>query len=147
MELAVPSRKSPGDPEYQRALDEYKEVGTNFRHYSDLRFKQLGLFGAIATVIVAAYASDRVPDAVRRVAPLAGLLATVCFYALDVRANAYRVRYVHIARRLEDVLGFSAYNDTRLHWTWYTLAVYTVLYLMMGILWVLAVIMGPMPPQ
>lgn len=133
--IAHPTIADPGTPAYQRALDEYKEAGINFRHNGDIRFKQLTLFGAVTAILVTALASKRVDSTVKWIIPGVGVVATACFYLLEKRTTDYRLKYFHVAEDLEKILGFTEYNHTRLGLGWYSLTVLKVLFGTAGFIW------------
>lgn len=93
--------------------DEYKEVSSNLRHYSNLRF-------AIFTVLLAiqiglmGFGSDwiaQTPVVPPIAANIGGLIATFVFWVFHERVVAYREIFVQRAIYLETELGYNQYSS------------------------------------
>ena len=86
----------------QYLLDEYKEVGTNWRYWGEVRWKQLTAFLTVSTLIGAAvYTAPRATDRVRVTLAIAGVMLAVLFWILEERATYYRRAYLHRALEIE----------------------------------------------
>lgn len=109
--------------DYNRALDEYKEAGVNWRHWGDARFKQLSVFLAVSAALAAAAFGELKPgsdDPVQQYAlSIHVLIGTVgiglsfLFLILEESATFYRHGYRHRAMRLEERLKYEQYRSTR----------------------------------
>jgi hypothetical protein len=102
------------------AVDEYKEIGTNWRYWGEVRFKQMTVFlSASAALGVAALsntitASDQLTPRMSLAA--LGAVVTLAFLSLDERATYYRRAFMSCAKALEDSTGFTQYQRTRNAW-------------------------------
>ena len=86
----------------QLLLDEYKEVGVNWRHWGETRWKQLTAFLTISSVLGAAvFTAPRVTDPIRCVLGVAGITLAALFWVLEERATYYRRAYLHRALEIE----------------------------------------------
>lgn len=92
-------------------LIEYQEIGNNLRHYANLQFAQMSIFGAAAGAIVVAIISDnaRDPIALRWVLCGAGALLAIPFVLMSLRVNDYWDKHVKRAREIEGPLGMKSY--------------------------------------
>ncbi len=83
-------------------LDEYKEIGINWRYWGDVRWKLLTAFLTLSSVIGAAvFTAPRVTDPVRSVLGLAGIALAALFWVLEERATYYRRAYLHRTLEIE----------------------------------------------
>lgn len=94
------------------ALEEYKEVGTNLRHYGNMRFAQLTLFVAISGGLLAAiFAKDSSLSFCQKVVvEFLGLLLAAAFFVIEKSAIQWWNRYYDRAKALENILGMRQYS-------------------------------------
>ena len=98
------SRAAPGG----NALDEYKHLGEDLRHYGILRLARLTLLLGTTGAIVTALASETVrahpiPFALLKVG---GLVVALTFAVMDYRSGAQWMRLQQRSNMLAEVLGF-----------------------------------------
>ncbi len=117
-------------PAFNPGLDEYRELGVNWRYWGDVRFKQMTVyFTATGALIAATFTRDwrtmTMPDSTQagptlnpqivsftldpRIVALLlaalGLVSTIGFHELEERATFYRRAFMSCARALETTLG------------------------------------------
>lgn len=123
---------------YERALDEYKEIGINWRYWGEVRFKQLTLFllvtGALATPAFSVGVRDFLD--VRLSLAAVGVLVSISFLVLEERATWYRHAFMDCAKELERSYGWSEYLRTRNPWPIESDDLYRFLFAMVGGVWV-----------
>lgn len=124
---------SEGD-DLRRGLDEYREIGTNWRYWGDVRFKQMTVyFTATGGLIAAAFSrgwqsttanAGSSGGTAAPVLPLwatalalatIGIVLTITFLILEERATFYRRAFMSCAKALEDTLGMPQRQYVRTH--------------------------------
>jgi hypothetical protein len=87
---------------HELLLDEYKEVGINWRYWGEVRWKHLTAFLTVSTLIGAVvYTAPLVTNRVRVFMAVAGLVLAGLFWTLEERATYYRRAYLHRALEIE----------------------------------------------
>lgn len=100
-------------------LEEYKEIGVNWRHYGEVRFKQLTVFLTMTGVLGAAAFSEPARNQLqdlRLILAAVGFLLTAFFFILEERATYYRRAYMSCAIEIEKKLNMSQYRRTENPW-------------------------------
>jgi hypothetical protein len=91
-------------------MDEYREIGINWRYWGEQRFKQLTAYLTVTGALGAAALSEYIgvakgapsrPWVYRFVIAALGLLATAVFALIDERATYYRRAFMERAKALE----------------------------------------------
>jgi hypothetical protein len=123
-------------------MDEYKEIGANLRHYSNLRFAQLTLFivasGGLATLL----AREEIKS---HVAPIGicilGLVVTFVFWIMEARIVNYWEHHRSRAAELEESLGFRQFRDRPRHFLISGRQAARILFATSGLGWLTAILM------
>ena len=93
--------------------DEYREVSSNLRHYSNLRFTVLTVFLAFQAALIGFGLDSKSPILSTFMAKIAGLTAlltaTFVFWTYIERVHAYRMLFLKRALELETKLEFHQY--------------------------------------
>jgi hypothetical protein len=84
MSISTPSQQPSIDPK-----DEYKHVNDNLRHYGNMRFAQTTLLTAITAGILKAVYSEAIQLSHVRLFAILGLIVTVLFTIMELRASKY----------------------------------------------------------
>jgi hypothetical protein len=95
-------------------LEEYKEIGANLRHYSNLRFANLTLYTAISGALLSvAYESLSEAGKGLGVGALAifGILAGILLWVNESRIQAYWYAFLGRGREIEIELGSKQYTQ------------------------------------
>jgi hypothetical protein len=90
------------------ALDEYKHLGEDLRHYGILRLARLTLLLGTTGAMVTALASDavRAHPIVFMLLKVGGLVIAVVFAIMDYRSGMHWLRLQQRSNQLAAVLGF-----------------------------------------
>ena len=108
-------------------VEEYREIGINWRYWGEVRFKQLTVFLMAQAIIGGTALSEFIPlqDGKLKTYPfklhlllaIVGVSLTFLFYILEERATFYRRAYLHRAIKLEEKLRFWQYRVTNnIYW-------------------------------
>jgi hypothetical protein len=96
---------------YARLLDEYQEVNSNLRHYSNMRFERLNVFLVANGALSWAQLFKEPPHGLDWFLPTVGVLIVLIFWLMVHRVESY---YAHIRLRavfLEQQLGFRQISE------------------------------------
>ncbi len=97
--------------EQQLAMEEYKDVSANLRHYSNMQFAQMTICMAVIATVLFKIIGDKALQGGLRIAVLvAGIVLTGAFLIMSRRVSVYWDKFVKRACELEEVLGFSQYK-------------------------------------
>ena len=123
-----------GDPR-----DEYKDLSDNMRHYGNMRFAQLTLFGALtAGLLTVVFTTDPRPsDLVRRLLKACGVVTAVVFWVMEERAGDYWHHYRRRAVKLEEQLGYQQYTTRPTRWLANATNAVRMLYAFIFLFWVM----------
>lgn len=124
-------------------LEEYKEAGSNLRHFSSMRFGQLTLFTAItAGLFVAGFQADPpLEDRVSLAVKLLGVVVTAVFWLMEERSTMYFKHFRRRSRTLEQNLGFDLWtNRPSASGGLNSTNAVRVLYAALGLAWIAAVV-------
>jgi hypothetical protein len=135
-------RKSEGPEETKRQpitygplLDEYKEVNSNLRHYSNMRFERINVFLIANGALSWAQLFREPPHGLGWLVPTVGVLVVFTFWLTVYRVEAY---YGNIRRRaiaLEQQLGFRQISELPTRRIFTTRSATHVLFLSFFLLW------------
>jgi hypothetical protein len=95
--------------------EEYRQASENMRAYANMRFAQLTLLSALAAgTLAAVYGQEPpLPETVRTILKVGGIVVTIMFLIMEERAADYWHHYNRRAKELETVLGFKIYSTRR----------------------------------
>jgi hypothetical protein len=92
------------------AVEEYREIGLNLRHYSNMQYVNLTLaLAAQAALLTTLLRNPPLPTATRVILSAGGALITILFYVNEHRIRLYWTCYFRRARELDDLLNFAQY--------------------------------------
>ena len=98
--------------DYPRHIEEYREIGLNLRHYSNMQFVNLTLaLAGQAALFSVAFRTPPVAGAAKVVVAVGGMMMAVLFYVSEHRIRAYWRSYFKRAEVLETRTGFSQYAN------------------------------------
>ncbi len=125
----------------QYLLDEYKEVGINWRYWGEVRFKQLTVFLTATGVLGAAVFSRTLDSAeyafVRLLLAVLGLSISMLFFLLEERATYYRRAYMSCAMALEETSGtLTQYRRTQNPWPVRSDTIFRFFFATIAALWI-----------
>lgn len=112
------------DRETKGGLDEYREIGVNWRYWGDVRFKQMTVYFTATGALIAAAFSSTVRNAgagalhagaATVLTATLGVALTVTFLLLEERATFYRRAFMSCARVLEGEIGLPRKAYARTH--------------------------------
>ena len=121
-------------------LEELKELGTQIRHYSNLRFAIFTVFFAFlggAVTIGTSFQEQGISQFYVNSIKIAGLLGTLVFWYFELRLAGSLMKYETRAEELEEQLKFQVYTgrlNVKLKTTWVT----GILYFAVLIFWVIS---------
>ena len=131
-------------------LDEYKEIGINWRYWGEVRFKQLTAYLSATAVLGAAVMSEKsvgLAGDLRPAFAILGLAITLAFLVLEERATYNRHAYMSCALALEtSETQLSEYRRTKNPWPLASDTVYRFLFSSVATVW-LWFLFGPMAPN
>jgi hypothetical protein len=112
------TEETPITPEKrQLLLDEYKEIGINWRYWGEVRFKQLTVFlsatGVLGAATLSTFSNIARQDGraiIGWMLAILGVVITVLFFFLEERATYYRRAYMSCAKAIEARTGLSQYH-------------------------------------
>ncbi|HKO67786.1 MAG TPA: hypothetical protein VJU53_08275 [Burkholderiaceae bacterium] len=92
------------------ALDEYKHLGEDLRHYSILRLARLTLLLGTTGAVITALASDtvRAHSVLFALLKMGGLVIALVFAVMDYRSGAHWLRLQRRSNVLAQTLGFES---------------------------------------
>lgn len=92
-------------------IEEYKEVASNLRHYSNLRFANLTLFAVITAGLFSAVfqSSPSLQNSTQVSLKVLGILVVAFFAIIEDRIHQYWFWLHSRAKELEDLLEFRQY--------------------------------------
>ena len=93
------------------ALDEYKQLGEDLRHYGILRLARLTLLLGTMGAMITALATEtvRTHPVLFGLLKIAGLVVALVFAIMDYRSGAHWLRLQRRANVLAQVLGFESH--------------------------------------
>jgi len=98
--------------DYPRYVEEYREIGLNLRHYSNMQFVNLTLALAVqAALFSTAFRDPPLAGTAKIVVAVGGMMMAMLFYVSEHRIRAYWRSYFRVAEILEMRTGFSQYAN------------------------------------
>ena len=128
--------------DHELKQDELKELGSQIRHYSNLRFAILTVFFAFlggAITIGTSLQQQSVNEFYIISVKIAGLLGTIVFWYFEWRLASFLENYEARADEIEKQLKYQVYSGrlkVRIKTSWVT----GVLYLVVLLFWILALL-------
>lgn len=99
-------QSAPDNKSY--VIEEYKEVGNNMRHFSNMRVAVLTIQLAINGVLLEKFASIDNLFLKFSISTL-GVITSVVFFIFEIRVTIYYLHYQSRAKELETQIQFSQY--------------------------------------
>jgi hypothetical protein len=119
-------------------MEEYKEISTHIRHYSNMRFAQLTLFVAMQTALFAGVFAliDKCEPTTVALLKALGAISTVVFFVMEERAADYWHYFVKRACYLELQLGIECFLNRPSKSVFTATNSVRLLFVAIGIYWV-----------
>jgi hypothetical protein len=94
----------------EAAVEEYRELGLNLRHYSNMQYVNLTLALAVqAAILSTVLRNPPLSETTRVFMSISGVLMAALFYINEHRIRSYWAAYFHRARELDEMLEYFQY--------------------------------------
>ena len=124
--------------EQNTSKDEYLDVSSNMRVYTNMRFAQLTLFVAITAALLNVIIGDLGPsEPVGNVLKIGGLLSALVFWVMEERAADFFHYYKRRAIEMEKALGYSQYTNRPQRKVFTATNAVRMLFLAVGVYWLI----------
>jgi hypothetical protein len=125
---------------WSQAVEEYRELSVNLRHYSNMSYVNLTLALAVQAALLTTVLRDPPPPVtVHVLMGLGGMLLTALFYVNEHRMRAYWTAYFRRAAELEEKLDFASYQQAPRHSLIRSSVAIRVVYIVLFLFWAAAV--------
>ena len=131
------------DNNYNKYLDEYKEINSNVRFYGNMRFAQLTLFSALtaALLTIVFKTQPELSESLKMAFEIGGIVSTIVIWIMEERSTGYGTKFILRIQELEKLLNFNQWQGRKIG----TKAIFSatnavrLLYFAVGVFWILAI--------